>query len=358
MDHAIPVNPSIVCVALNAAASPGGGGASSPELAFVLGAELALGAEGQAPNWVELLPAGDPLVSPRDGRKWSNPNPAAVLAETMTRGLLPLAVDLDHASEMDAVQRQGQSAPAAGWIEELSLRNGAIWGRVVWTTRGAALVGSREYRYLSPAFAITGDERRVLFISSAALVNKPAFPQLALNSASHEDTMDEKERKALCAALGLAETATGAQITASAQKLKTEHTTALAAAQTPPLNLFVPRADHDAVVAKAAAAESKLAEHVKAGLEAEIEVEISKALEAKKITPGTAGYYRAMCAQEGGLDKFKEFVGKAPALVPDQMVTGDPGRGGAGTLTPEERAVCSATGVSEKDFLLAKGAAA
>lgn len=332
---------------------------AEPVAYALLAAELPLGAEGQAPEWVQLLPAGDPLVSPRDGRQWRNPDPAAVLAATVERGLLPLPIDTDHAGEMGP----GHAAPAAGWIEELSLRGGAIWGRVAWTEKGAAAVQAREYRYLSPAFVHTRDDRRVLHLSSAALVNRPAFPQLAVAAADnpheHEEHMTEEERKALCAALKLPDTATPAEIVAAAEKLRAEHATALAAAGTPPLDKFVPRADYDAAVEKATAAEAKLTERVQAEQAREIDAEISKAVEGKKITPATADYYRAMCKQEGGLEQFREFLKAAPELAPNQVIQGDPAKsGGDGSgLTEGQLALCRQLGVTPEDFAKEAGTA-
>jgi phage I-like protein len=350
------------CVASTGAAREGGSASSlalceaepAGELAFALTAELALAADGKAPDWVELLPAGDPLVSPRDGRKWRNPDPAAVLGAT--KPLLPLPIDLDHAGEVPLAQRNGTPAPAVGWIEELAERQGAIWARVVWTAKGGEMVRTREYRYLSPAFAHTSDDWRVLYIASAALVNKPAFPQLALSAQHHEDTMTPEQRKALCAALGLPDTATDAEIVTAAQKQKADKETALAAAQTPPLDKFVPRGDYDAQVAKATASEAKLAEQAQAEQAKAIDAEISAAVSAKKITPATADYYRAMCAQAGGLDKFKEFVKAAPVLAPDQVITGDPAKktGGDGQLTADQLAICRTMGMDPEAFAKAR----
>jgi phage I-like protein len=350
------------CVASTGAAREGGPASSlalceaapAGELAFALTAELALAADGKAPDWVELLPAGDPLVSPRDGRKWRNPNPAAVL--DATKPLLPLPIDLDHAGEVPLAQRSGTPAPAVGWIEELAERQGAIWARVVWTAKGGEMVRTREYRYLSPAFAHTRDDWRVLYIASAALVNKPAFPQLALSAQHHEDTMTPEQRKALCAALGLPETATDADIVATAEKRKTELATAAEQAKTPPLDKFVPRGDYDAQVAKATASEAKLAEQAQAEQAKAIDAEISAAVSAKKITPATADYYRAMCAQAGGLDKFKEFIKAAPVLAPDQVIQGDPAKktGGDGQLTPDQLAICKTMGMDPEAFAQAR----
>ncbi|MNN95005.1 Mu-like prophage I protein [compost metagenome] len=51
-------------------------------------------------------------------------------------------MDWEHAIEILAPA--GQPAPAAGWFDQLEIREGALWGRVAWTPRAAAQVVSRE----------------------------------------------------------------------------------------------------------------------------------------------------------------------------------------------------------------------
>ena len=98
---------------------------------------------GGAPEWVEVLPAG-PDIEGRDGRKWHLEDPEGVAATSLD-GMRDIPIDWEHASDIKAPR--GEEAPAAGWITQLEVRNGALWGRVEWTERGAAQVASREYRY-------------------------------------------------------------------------------------------------------------------------------------------------------------------------------------------------------------------
>ena len=68
------------------------------------------------------------------------------------------------------------------WIRELQARAGALWARVEWTARAAAMLKGREYRYLSPAF-IHKPDGTVLRIEGAGLTNAPALPRPALAGA-------------------------------------------------------------------------------------------------------------------------------------------------------------------------------
>jgi phage I-like protein len=301
--------------------------------------------DGRVPDWIMLIPAGAEIQT-RDGRRWKNPDPAAVLAATREYGL-PLPLDFEHATEIAAPQ--GQPAPAAGWIEALELREGAVWARIAWTPRGAEMLRAREYRFLSPAFLYAKEGGRVIRITSAALTNRPAFPELALNSTRHEDHMDNKT---LLAALGLPETATVEQAVAAVNKLKGDLAAATARAQTPDLNLFVPRADYDAQAAKAQVAEKALTERLAAEHQQAAEAAVEAAVKAGKITPATKEFYLATCQTREGLAAFQKFVEAAPVIAGNSGLDGkDPaGAQGSSGLTPGQLAICRQMGLDPKEY--------
>src|SRR5229473_2555831 len=96
--------------------------------------------DASAPEWIELLPAG--VFYGRDGRgPFRLDDPDAVIESThalqMNAGL---PIDYDHATDFGAPE--GRPAPAAGWIRELAIRTGALWGRVEWTAM--AKVGKED----------------------------------------------------------------------------------------------------------------------------------------------------------------------------------------------------------------------
>ena len=317
---------------------------------------------GGAPEWVMLLPAG-PEVEGRDGRKWRLDSAAEVAAASLD-GAREVPIDWEHASDIKAPR--GEEAPAAGWITQLEARNGALWGKVEWTERGAAQVAAREYRYLSPLFAYTAKDRVIKQVLSAGLTNNPNFRMTALNR-NNGGNMDIKK---ILTALGLAEDATDEQAVAAVEKLKTDRDTARNSANilksldlaedatdeqvvtaintlkqkhAPSLEDFVPRADYDQAVAKVAKAN-------KEALDNEIEAAITKALEAGKITPATADYHRAQCRAEGGLERFRKFVETAPEVARNTNLGGSKTAGKGAELTGDAAKIAGMFGHTAEDL--------
>ena len=328
MNGAAPVPPAQLC-ALNVALEP---------------AE-----DGTPPDWVELIPPGRE-VKGRDGRAWVNDRPDAIVDAFNSNGG-PIPIGIGHAIETAGPEH---APPAVAWIEALEAREGgAIWGRVSWNSVGRQALGDRAYRYLSPAFLFEKESRRIAQLLAAGLVNLPNLRLAALNhrQGEHEPMTWEQ----VLEALKLPKDATPEQALNAVQTLQGDLQTAVNARTTPPLDRFVPRADYDAAVNARETAETRLSELVQAEQAREVEAEISKAIEAKKITPATADYYRAMCALEGGLAQFQAFIAKAPTLAPDAMLQGDPTQQNGAKLTPDELAVCQRMGLSEDAFLAAKG---
>lgn len=305
-----------------------------------------LPSDGSVPEWIELLPAG-PIITGRDGRTWINDRPEAVVAAFLADGK-DIPIDWEHATEIKAPN--GEQAPAAGWIVELQVRDGgATWGRTEWTPRGKDSIAAREYRYLSPVFMFSIESNRILRITSCGLTNRPNLFLQAINHQQHgkETPMDLAQ---LLAALGLPATFTFAQALNHIAKMKEDYALALNQAQNPPVDKFVPRADYDAVVAKATNAENKLREQAAAELDKAINTEIDAALKAGKITPATKDYHVAQCRQEGGLERFKAFVAAAPTVAADSGLDGKKPEDGATALNAEEAKIAAMFGNSAEDI--------
>ena len=256
------------------------------------------------PDWIQLLPAG-PAITGSDGRSWTLPDPAALLDEFTARNK-PLVVDWEHASEHRALQ--GLDAPAAGWIDRLETRDGAIWGHVEWTPKAAQQITDREYRFLSPVFTYQKSDSRIVALVSAGLTNQPNLNLTALNR--EESPMPFPT--AVCSALALPAGADEPAVIAAIADL------ARAANRPqgdPDLARFVPRPDYDAALNRANTAEAKLAEIEKAQLNQQIETALNQALQAGQICPATVEFYRAGCQKEGGLEAFNQFVKIAPPVL-------------------------------------------
>lgn len=306
-----------------------------------------LAAEGSAPEWVMLFPAG-PRVDARDGRTFFNTDPEAV-ASGFAENMGPLAIDYEHGQAHLAPT--GQVAPAAGWIVAMEVRGGAIWGRVEWTERGGALIAAREYRFLSPEF--THDQQgNVLRIVGAGLVNRPALVMTALSREQEETDMD---LKALAKALGLSEDTSAEAVLAAAGALRSamvaicghlkvdtgsdgaaviaaidgrSGTTALASVN----------AELATVTGKLKAAETKLTAIQDERHAEKIEAALDKAQAEGKITPASRQGYKDLCQAEGGLDRFTALAATLPKIAEPSSLGGQPAPAGAPDADPAELA--------------------
>lgn len=296
--------------------------------------------DSAAPDWIQLLPAG-PIITGRDGRTWTLPNPQTLIAEFIARNQ-PLVVDWEHSSEHRAPQ--GLDAPAAGWIDQLEARNGAIWGHVEWTTKAIQQLLNKEYRFLSPVFTYRKTDAGIVALTSAALTNQPNLNLTALNQ--EQPPMD---LTLITAALGLAAGADIPMIEAAINALKSETAAAKNRAETPPLDKFIPRADYDAALQRATNAEQQIAAMNKERRDAEITALVDSALQAKKITPAMKDSAVAMCQNDGGA-AFKAFLDKAPALMGDAPALDGKKPGAGVALNAELQTVSALFGNSAEDL--------
>lgn len=300
--------------------------------------------ESGLPERVDLLPAGERITG-RDGRSWNNPNPGAVVERVNGSGI-DLVLDFEHASELKAPH--GEPAPAAAWLHDLRVEaDGRITAGIKdWTPAGEAAVLNREYRYISPAVHYNRGTMDIVGIGSAGLTNKPNLPLAALNHEQQEDTMLKK----ILAKLGLAEDATEETALNAIGILQTDLQTALNSARTPPLDKFVPRADYETALNRAATAEAKITQGEKDRLEGEIETTINQALTEGKIAPASKEFYTATCRTEGGLEQFKKFVASAPKIVADSVLDGKHPEDAATALNADQTKIMTMFGNSAEDL--------
>lgn len=133
-----------------------------------------------APGWVHLMPAG--AFKARDGRSFVLDTPQAVIA-AFREGGIDLPVDYEHQNDTPEAKLKGP-VPAAGWIKDLRADDSGLWGRVEWTTTAAAMIGRKEYRFISPTF-LHLKSGKVLALKGAGLVHNPA---LRLTALAREET--------------------------------------------------------------------------------------------------------------------------------------------------------------------------
>jgi phage I-like protein len=296
-----------------------------------------------APEWVQLTPRG-PMLAATDGRMHRLSRPEQVIAAFKQRGH-PLPIDVEHATHVRAPQ--GLDAPAYGWVREIELRDGALWGRVEWNEQGAAWVTSKAYKFLSVGYSVEDDTGEITQLLSVGLTNTPGFkmPELAkMGDTQENDTMD----KAVLDALGLSSDATAATVVAKIKDLKMEVQTASARAPDP--EVWVAKAQLDTANAKITALEA--AETARA--EKVIADAVDAGVEAGKIAPAAKDGYLAM-AKAVGVEAFTATVEQMPVIVggASALDKKDPGKK-TGALTAEEVEVARATGMTLADFAKAK----
>ncbi|MNZ38300.1 Mu-like prophage I protein [compost metagenome] len=311
---------------------------------IALNTELTL-QDGNAPEWVELIPAGPEVVG-NDGRRWLFDQQAQqwVTADFGARAQ-DFPLDWEHATQLRAPK--GEEAPAAAWITELDIRDGALWGRTVWTQRGGTQVANREYRYLSPVFDFDPATGRIVRLVSAGLSNKPNLTLTALNSEQQEKPVALAAVIAL--ALGVPADATDEQALTAINALKT--TAQARNSEQPSLERFVPRADYDALQTRATNAEQALAANKQAELAKAVDAALDAASAAGKITPATRDYHRAMCSDQAGLERFQAFVGAAPVIAPDSNLDERKPTATTTALNSEQQAMCAQLGVDPAEFI-------
>ncbi len=301
--------------------------------------------DGCCPEWVELIPSG--LVVGRDGRRWKNEAPEKIVQHFAELGR-DLPIDVEHASEHKAPN--GEPAPAVGWVSGIESRDGAIWGRITWNNKGRTLVSEKEYRYLSPVILYRPEDKMILGLTSVGLTNQPNLRLPALNQEQGISPEEKTMFKALLAALGLPENASEAEAVARVGVLKNDVARAMNRAENPDLEKFVPRADYDAVLAKAENARKQLHDFEERQLARTIDELIGQALEEGKITPATKDYHVAQCRQEGGLERFRDYCKTAPVIAGDSGLDGKQPEQQKTALNTEESQVCTMLGLDAEQF--------
>jgi len=333
---------------------------------------IALPGDGQAPDWVHLIPAG--RFAGRDGRgPYQLKDAQAVLAASGLAGLDPV-IDYDHQTDLAAVKGVGGTAPAAGWVKELEARADGIWGRVEWTARAAAAIAAREYRYVSPVFQHT-KSGEVLKVLRAGLTNNPNLHLTALASQETDqsklkpegDTMEEL-LKELAGAFGLPEDSDQKAVVAHATQLvagSNAQATAIAAmakaagAKEDDAPDAVVTAVQAAIEKAPAATEPDPDKYVPAELVVSLQAQakelmgdktnqvVDQAIKDGKVPPANRDWAIAYHAKDP--EGFAKFLGGQPAIVtagaaPGGKVEGD------GALDADDLAMCSAMGIDPEEF--------
>ena len=159
---------------------------------------------------------------------------------------------------------------------------------------------------------------------------------------------------AIAAALGLTAAADESACLAAINSLKQDKQTALNAAHSPNPDQWKPKAEFDAVLARASTAEAALNAVQQQSREAEITAVIDQAQADGKVIPATRDYYLSCCQEEGGLERFKKALPSMPVIgkAADRADGKPPASQTA--LNAEEQRICTQLGLTPEEFLAAR----
>ncbi len=333
--------------------------------------------DGQAPEWICLIPAG--AVQSTKGDFVCDAKAMATVIAAFSGLGREMVVDYEHQT------LTGEEAPAAGWLDQLEAREDGLFGHVAWMDRGRGYVASREYRYLSPVIWVRESDRRGIELHSVALTNDPAIKNMRplVNSRRAATEDEEMDLKKAAAALGLKEDASEAEVLAAMEQFALTRRGVIAALA---LKADASAADVEARVRRAAEFEggtlellelkadaapaaargkllalkqpgastspAELAELKRRMDERDAEDLVQLALKDGKVAPANTEWARGQAKRD--LAGFREFLKGAPVMVPlgERIVASGSGSGaaGGGTFGESERAICAQLGIDEATF--------
>lgn len=343
---------------------------------------------------LQVTPAGE--FGPSDGRPM--PHPLWRIDAQSAQGVIarfsalrqPPVIDYEHQTLNK--EKNGQPAPAAGWMRELRWLDGkGLYAVAELTARAQAHVDAKEYLYFSPVFEFDPQTGTVLAVHMGALTNNPAIhgmdPMSLLAAASaaflipthHQEPSVNPLLKAVLAALGLPDTttetaacaalaavgpiatlqaqahaarqalalpadATGDAVIAACTSLRTS-----AGSATPDPAKFVP-------IESVTALQSQIAALSARQLNADVDAQITPALTDGRLSPALESWARDLGKKDiAALTAYLASAQPIPALSGTQT-GGKPPAGaagsatGAGQLSVEQMAVCAAMGLSPDQF--------
>jgi len=308
-----------------------------------------------APEWIELLPGG--VFYGRDGRgPFRLDDPAAVIASTTALQMnAGLPIDYDHATDFGAPE--GRPAPAAGWIRELEVRGGAVWGRVEWTARAASSIVAREYRYVSPVFQFDPKDGSVTRLLRAGLTNNPNLHLTAIAAsriaAADNETKDQRMEfpiQELRELLNLEGDATGADVVAKVRELRAAGDAASSQSTSTQAHdpaHYVAIAEFERALTELNALKAERARERAAHT-------VEEAIRAGKVVPAQREWAIAYCAADAR--GFQAFAAKQPSIVGENLGLGGepPADRRGGGLNAAELAICAQLGLKHSEFVRRK----
>lgn len=349
-------------------------------------AALASTGYGETTGCIQLFPTG--TFTARDGRPgtldgveataWRlTPQDAEALVDRWFTRQTPVVVDYEHQTHM--TERNGQPAPAAGWVRALELRPSGLYALVDWTDRARAAIRAREYQYVSPVFAFDRRTGQVLELISAALTNHPALdgmePARATTTPIGGHPHMDKLLALLRTALNLPATAdaeacatalTAVVPTGTLTDLLKSKDVALAQAQAqlaaataapPDPGKYVTLSTFDTVQREAAALRAQLAELQSSQQAQELNGEIAAALKDGRLAASAKAWAESLARSNP--DCLRAYLTAATPILAlkttQTQAHGQPAdQPDAAALTADDQYVCAQLGITAEDYAKAK----
>lgn len=326
--------------------------------------------------------SGDGSGRPTECDSWKlDASNGPALAALLNARPLDMVIDYEHQTLNK--EKNGQPAPAAGWLaagqwaylEGIGLCNKAP----SWTPKGTKSIADREYRYKSPVIAYNTDGY-VTNVMNVAITNQPGLltlDELTALSAKFNNQSNEKQDKSMkpllayvIASLGLAVTTTEDEavtaLTAQVDDFKTKATDAKVEIDpTQPLAALSSVFTHTTAVDPAKYVPVETMTQTVAALNAQIttlqgnqvnpnDALLTAALSDGRLLPAQEAWAKSYAESDPA--GFKTYLGNAPVIAalnskqthgkPDP-VTGDK----ITALSAEQKEVATAMGLSDADMI-------
>lgn len=329
---------------------------------------------------VHILPAG--TFRARDGRPhevdaWQLDRETAhqAIAAARKNGV-KIPVDYEH--QLLNAEKNGQPAPAAGWIDPASLQwqdGKGLLGRAQWTAKARAHIDAGEYKYLSAVFPYSKKTGQVLDLYMVSLTNFPALTnldevqQLAAARFSTHDYPSEGSvmNEQLLKLLGLKQDAEDDAVLAALKAIIAERDALKQAngeldTQVASLKAKLEDDDDNPDPSKYVSVEvvedlkGQIAQLSGKMVKGEVDDLVNAAIEDGRLLKAQEKWARAYGESDlAGLKGYLENAVPIAALKGMQSGGKAPAGGGDGELTDEDIAVCRAAGIDPEQYKKANG---
>jgi hypothetical protein len=136
--------------------------------------------QGEGPVWIQIAKQGAFAGHAAGPFKLDVSTFSEIIHNFKSTTNRAIPIDYEHASEQDPTQGSipTSGAPAQGWIRDLKIEDGNLWGKVEWLPQARDQIRAGAYKFLSPAIRFDSKDRVTgkpigARLTSAALTNMP-----------------------------------------------------------------------------------------------------------------------------------------------------------------------------------------